>query len=144
MYRTKTWEPIKLYQKLVGKKNVPTAGFTNVNQKSTFQKFMNALRSNLFIPDPRKGWVKYAVEKATEVIKSENIATVITSSPPHSTQLIGLKLKKRLGIKWICDLRDPWTDIYYYELLNHSSFSHKQNQKLEKTVLHDADHIVTM
>ena len=33
--------------------------------------------------------------KACEIIDAENIVNIITTSPPHSTQLIGLKLKKK-------------------------------------------------
>ena len=52
----------------------------------------------MFIPDPRKGWNKYAYKKAVEIIQNEGIKIIITTSPPHSTQLIGLKLKKNLNL----------------------------------------------
>jgi glycosyltransferase involved in cell wall biosynthesis len=144
VYKTRSFEPIRIYEKLVGKKNVPTAGFSNVDNNSIGQKLINAIRSNLFIPDPRKGWVKYAYEKAVEIIKNENIDLVITSSPPHSSQLIGLKLKNKLGIKWVADLRDPWTDIYYYKILGHSFISKIIDQKLEKKVLINADRLIVV
>ena len=76
---------------------------------------MRFVRGNFFLPDPRRGWNKYAFRKAVELIQSEGIKNIITTSPPHSTQLIGLKLKRKFPeINWIADLRDPWTDIYYY------------------------------
>ena len=34
-------------------------------------------------------------------------------SPPHSTQLIGLELKRMFNLNWLADMRDPWTEIYY-------------------------------
>ena len=144
VYRTKSFEIINWYSSLVGKKNVPTAGFSNVNNEGWIQKLATAIRSNFFIPDPRIGWNKYAYKKAIEIIEKESITTVITTSPPHSTQLIGLKLKRKLGIKWIADLRDPWTDIYYYDLLRHSSISNKINKQFESKVFKHADQILTV
>ena len=73
------------------------------------------IRGNFFIPDARKGWNKHAYRKAAELVSKNNYDAVIVTSPPHSSQLIGLKLKKNFDIKWIADLRDPWTDIYYYD-----------------------------
>ncbi|MDX5427904.1 MAG: glycosyltransferase, partial [Bacteroidota bacterium] len=144
VHRTRSFEPINLYAKLVGKKNVPTAGFANVDEQKLSQKIASSIRSHLFIPDPRKGWNRYAYRRACEIIEEQDIDVVITTSPPHSTQLIGMKLKSRYGIKWICDLRDPWTDIYYYKSLGHSPISRAFDKKLEKAVLSTADHILTV
>lgn len=146
IHKTNSFEPIKIYSKLFGKSKVPVAGFSNVNNNSIFQKFINFTRSNFFIPDPRKGWNKFALSKAKEIIKEHNIRTVITTSPPHSTQLVGLKLKELFGpkINWFADLRDPWTDIYYYKLLQHSFISNALNKRLERIVLEKADKIVTV
>ncbi len=146
VHQTDTFEPLNYYAKLVGQKNVPTAGFSNVNTTSRKQRIIASIRSNLFIPDPRKGWKKYAVKKALELIEEENIEHVVTTSPPHSVQLIGLELKKHLGdkIRWISDMRDPWTDIYYYELLNHSKWSHKKDKAFERAVVEQSDAMVTI
>jgi len=143
VHKTKSFEPINYYARVVGKKNIPTAGFSNVNNNNWKQRFATTARSNLFIPDPRKGWKKYAVKKAAEVIQKEKIKTVITTSPPHSVQLIGLALKKKFDIKWIVDFRDPWTDIYYYSLLGHTRFSKYFDKQLEKKVLEKCDQIIT-
>ena len=144
VHTSDSFEIINYYSKLVGKKNVPTAGFSNVNNKSIAQKAVNAIRSNFFIPDPRIGWKKFAIQKAKEIIDQYSIETIITTSPPHSTQLIGMELKKLRAIKWIVDFRDPWTDIYYYDLLGHSSISKKIDKKLEKEVIEQSDLVITV
>jgi hypothetical protein len=72
-------------------------------------------------------------------LKTEKFDAVVTSSPPHSTQLIGLELQKKYGLRWIADLRDPWTDIYYYKDLNHTLLARKLDEKYEKQVLLKAD-----
>lgn len=144
VHKTNSFEPINYYAKLVGKKNVPTAGFSNVDNQKIGQKIVNTVRSNFFVPDPRRGWNRYAYKKAEELIKREKISIVLTTSPPHSSQLIGRKLQQNLGVKWVADLRDPWTDVYYYKLLGHSVFSKALDRFYEKQVLQNADQIITV
>lgn len=143
VYRTKTFEWYNIYKKLT-KNEIPYGGFSNVQSQSLLQKISKFLRGNLFIPDPRKGWNKYALKKAKELIKKHSISNIITTSPPHSSQLIGLKLKKRFHVNWIADLRDPWTDIYYYSDLNHLNITSRINRSLERQVLEAADSIITV
>ncbi|HMS33779.1 MAG TPA: glycosyltransferase family 4 protein [Ignavibacteria bacterium] len=143
IFRTDTFEPFGIYSKLLGKKSIPT-GFSNESNPGLFQKCSRFIRGNFFIPDARRGWIKFAFEEAARIIEKENIDTVFTTSPPHSAQLIGLKLKKKFGVKWIADLRDPWTDIYYYEEFNHLSFARKKDLKYENEVLTSADRIITV
>ncbi len=143
IFRTDTFEPFGIYSKLLGKKSIPT-GFSNESNPGLFQKFSRFIRGNFFIPDARRGWIKFAYEEAVRIIEQENIDTVFTTSPPHSAQLIGLKLKKNFGVKWIADLRDPWTDIYYYEEFNHLPFARKKDLKYENDVLRSADRIITV
>lgn len=142
--KTNSFEPLNIFSFFAGKKNVPYAGFANVNKKTTMQTISRFIRGNFFIPDPRKGWNRYALEEAVSLIKDENIDTIITTGPPHSTHLIGLKLKKKFGLRWICDMRDPWTDIYYYKDLLHIPLVKKIDAKLEKKVLIECDKIITV
>jgi len=137
--RTSTNEPFEYYKKLTGKKEIPYGGFANENKSSLTQKIFKFLRGNLFIPDARVGWNKYAIKAASQLLAQESFDAVITTSPPHSTQLIGLYLQKQFGIKWIADLRDPWTDIYYYKELNHTTWARKIDEKYELAVIEKAD-----
>ncbi|MDZ4712880.1 MAG: glycosyltransferase family 4 protein [bacterium] len=143
VFTTGTFEPYELYSKFLGKKSIPT-GFSNESNPSMFQKFSRFVRGNFFIPDGRRGWIKHALRKSIELIEKENIHTVLTTSPPHSAHLVGLKLKKKFNIKWTADLRDPWTDIYYYNEFHHTAFAKKLDLKFEREVLENADHIVTV
>ncbi|RNI28450.1 hypothetical protein EFA69_18395 [Rufibacter immobilis] len=142
--RTGTREPFEFYKKITGKKDIPFGGFANTGQETWKQKLFKFLRGNLFIPDPRVGWNRYAYAAAKKAIQAGGIKAVVTSSPPHSTQLVGLKLKKQLGIRWIADMRDPWTDIYYYQDLNHTALAQKLDAKYERDVLEHADAVVVV
>jgi glycosyltransferase involved in cell wall biosynthesis len=139
VFRTSTSEPFEYYKKLTGKKEIPYGGFANEKKTGLLQKFFKFLRGNLFIPDARVGWNKHALKQCAELLKTEKFDAVITSSPPHSTQLIGLELQKKFGLRWIADLRDPWTDIYYYKDLNHTYLAKKLDAKYEREVIEKAD-----
>lgn len=143
VYRTRTTDWFRIYSS--DKSKVPSAGFATNTDNNWKGKVSRFIRGNFFIPDPRRGWNSFAFKKACDLIDKDKFTTVITTSPPHSTQIIGLKLKKRYpGIKWIADLRDPWTDIYYYDQFYPTWFSRKIDGFYEKTVLRKADRLITV
>lgn len=144
VFKTKSREPFSFYKKITGESEIPYAGFVNQGNPGFLNKLARAIRGNLFIPDARVGWNKFAVKKALEIIQRYEIDTLITTSPPHSTQLIGLQLKNKTGLKWIADLRDPWTDIYYYKQMYHSIWAKKLDAKYEKEVLETADFTIVV
>jgi glycosyltransferase involved in cell wall biosynthesis len=55
-----------------------------------------------------------------------------------------LKLKNELKINWIADLRDPWTDIYYYDQLYHTSIAKKIDRNYERKVLVESDKVIVV
>ena len=142
--KTPTREFYTAYKRLTGRKEIPYGGFVNEPKADFKQSISRIIRSHFFIPDPRRGWNRFAYKKAVELIKIYGIHTVITATPPHSSQLIGLKLKKEFGVNWIADLQDPWTDIYYYNQLCHSWLSASIDAGYERRVLENADYVVTV
>ena len=144
VHRTRSFELYQLYSRLSKKKEIPYGGFANETQASLFQKISRFVRGNFLLPDPRKGWNKFAYRKAIELIAVHQIDTVITTGPPHSTHLLGLKLQKKTGIRWIADLRDPWTDIYYYNQFYHTAFARQIDRRMERQVLEKANHLITV
>lgn len=143
VHYTNTREPFGMYKRVSNKSNIPHAGFAN-EDASFFKKVARFIRGNFFIPDARKGWNKYAYEKASELISNQKFDAVIVTSPPHSTQLVGLKLKRKFNIHWIADLRDPWTDIYYYKKMLHTKWAKRKDLSLEKQVLEEADKLLVV
>jgi len=145
VFHTSTREPYALYKKISRRRQVPYSGFSNEQKSSVFSTLSRFIRGNLFVPDARVGWNRFAISKARQLIKEQQISTVITTSPPHSTQLAGLQLKKEFPhINWITDLRDPWTDIFYYNKMLHLPFVKSRDLALEKRVLQGADSVITV
>lgn len=144
VYRTASREPFGAYKKISSNKQIPQAGFANEKNAGIVEKLARFVRGNFFIPDARKGWNSFAFTQCCQIIEQEQIDAVVTTSPPHSTQLIGLKLKEKYGIRWIADLRDPWTDIYYYNKLYHTPLAKAIDKGYEKSVLEKADRVVVV
>jgi glycosyltransferase involved in cell wall biosynthesis len=145
VYRTKSTEVLSLYKKLSPKGEIPHTGFSNEPNPNFMQKVARFIRGNLFLPDARKGWNVHAYKKAVELIAQEGIDTIITTSPPHSTQLVGLKLKQKFpNLTWVADLRDPWSDIFYQNKLYQTAFAQWLNKRYEKQVLAHADKVLTV
>lgn len=123
-------------------KNVSTA---RVSSKPSFiQRTMQYIRGNYFIPDARKYWVKPSVKYLTTYLKENNVDAIITTGPPHSMHLIGLKLKQKIGVKWIADFRDPMSNLFYNNDLLLTNNSKKKLQQLEKEILTTADKVITV
>ena len=143
VYTTPATNYFRIYNK--DQSRIPSAGFANSIDNSFKGKVLRFIRGNFFIHDPRRGWNKYATQKASELIDNEGIKNIITTSPPHSSQLIGLEIKKKHPkINWIADLRDPWTDIYYYKQFYPTLISKLIDRRYEENVLKNADKIITV
>lgn len=145
IFKTDTAELFWLYKGTIGKGSVPAAAFANESNPTFMQKLARFVRGNLFIPDPRHGWNKYAIKKAKELIEKFDIKVIVTAGPPHSTHLIGLKLKKYFpSLKWIADFHDVWTDVIYYDKFYHTKWAKKKDAAYEREVLETADKILTV
>ena len=143
--RTRDNSLFKWYKLILRQKSVPSAGFSNdAGKASFFQKISRFVRGNFFLPDPRRGWNRHALNAARKVIRERGIDAIVTTGPPHSTHLIGMRLKKETHIPWLADFRDPWTDIYYYRDFYPAFHARIINAGLERKVLSSADHIVTV
>ncbi|MCH9660636.1 MAG: glycosyltransferase family 4 protein [Bacteroidetes bacterium] len=136
-------EPYR-FAKWFSKKKTKTisSGIISEKDPATLEKLMLFVRGNLFIPDARIGWVKPSVRYLKKYLKDAAIDTVVTTGPPHSLHLIGMRLKETLGMKWVADFRDPWTTIHYHKSLRLTAFSEKKHKALEHRVLNTADHVV--
>jgi glycosyltransferase involved in cell wall biosynthesis len=142
VFKTKSFEVFNLYKKSLGKGQYPHSSFINEPDPSLFQKMARFIRGNFFIPDSRIGWKRFAFQEAQKIISQYSVNHVITTGPPHSAHLIGLELKKKTGIKWIADFRDPWTDIFFYDDFYHMKWARRKDARLELAVLENADHII--
>jgi hypothetical protein len=147
VFRVPAVEPYQLYRKLTGKdkaEKIPVGILARDATSSLKDKIAKWIRANFFIPDARIGWIFPVYKQASRIIKKYDIDAILSSSPPHSVQITANLLNMKFNLPWICDLRDPWTEIYYYQHIKRLFLSNLMDKKLEEYVLHSADKIVTV
>jgi glycosyltransferase involved in cell wall biosynthesis len=142
------WEPYSFYKKFMGMKKDEKVqhGFIQEKKQSSLKQNISIwIRSNFFIPDARKFWIKPSIKYLTDYFKQHEKPNIIVSTgPPHSMHLIGMGLKKKLQIPWIADFRDPWTGIDFYSQLKLAKWADKKHHRLESEVLQTADRVITV
>lgn len=116
---------------------------SNVN-KTRPSKYNGALKyidKKFFIPDKGIFFVKNFFNRAKEIINAENIRNIIVSSPSHSSQLIGLMLKRHYGqkVNFIVDYRDSWNTTALFR--KNGALASAISIFLERKVLKAADHV---
>ncbi len=70
----------------------------------------NFVWSKLLVPDPQIVWAGAAYLRSLAIARRERPDAIFSTSPPNSVNVLAAALARRLGIPWIADLRDPWTD----------------------------------
>jgi len=101
------------------------------------------------LPDSYVGWAKRAAAVAARLVeahrqRSEGFDAVLSSSPPDSVHPrqaeASLELKRRFGLPWVADFRDPWMGL---ALRSPPTRWHRARQaSLERKVLAGADLVV--
>ena len=142
--KTHITEPYEIYRRLTGGKKGAEVNPVNAQHKNWKQRLSLWIRGNCFIPDPRIGWVRPSVRFLVKYLKEHPVDAVVTTGPPQSVHLIGRGLKRALGVHWIADFRDPWTEMFYYKHLGLSAAADRRHRRLEQSVLDEADTVISV
>ena len=95
----------------------------------------------VLVPDYMVRWIPLGLRLASNIVRGEGTRVVLTSSPSESVHLIGLRLKRKFGIRWVADFRDLWTEkelLYRPATPLHDWWV----RRLERKVFQLADHII--
>ena len=90
------------------------------------------------LPDKYRSWVDASGERLVSLVKSSGARALVSTSPTHSAQLLGLAAKKKTGIPWIADFRDPWSGHPDFRAKKHAD----RMYALETEVIGRADAVV--
>ncbi|MCA9256000.1 MAG: hypothetical protein KDA33_10200, partial [Phycisphaerales bacterium] len=92
-------------------------------------------------PEPEQWWIGSAIRAARRIHAAQPFDAILTTSPPHSMQRVGIELQRVLRIPWIADLRDPIVENFAYAPKD--DVTDRYWRTLERDVLDTADHVVT-
>jgi len=141
--RTRSWDPYGVYAAMTGRRKSETisVSFSGESRPNLRQRFGRWIRGNVFLPDARVGWVPFALQEARRLVGEAFFDAVMTTGPPHSTHLVGLRVARRSSLPWLADFRDPWTGIDFSHLLPTHALARRIDASLERRVLSDADRV---
>ena len=146
--KTHIIEPYELYKKFLRKsghsKEAVEVNPVNAQNKSFLQKVAMWVRGNLFLPDPRCMWIRPSVSYLKKYLKDHPVDLIVSTGPPQSMHIIGMKLARQTGLPWIADFRDPWTRIFYFKHLSMTRTTERWHKKMEKKVLDAASAVVAV
>lgn len=138
------WEPYQLFNRLTGKKKGTEQVIIGQQHGGIIHTLGMTLRGNLLIPDPRCFWIKPAVKFLKTYLKDHPVDAIVTTGPPHSMHMIGLKLHRATSIPWIADFRDPWTNIDFYKDLHLTRLADYVHRRKEQQVISEANVVVSV
>lgn len=146
--RTRITEPYELYKKILRKSGHSREALevnpVNAQEKSFLQKAAMWVRGNLFRPDPRCLWIRPSVRFLKKYLKEHPVDLIVSTGPPQTMHIIGMKLSQETGLPWIADFRDPWTKIFYFKHLSMTAYTERWHRKMERKVLDSATAVVAV
>lgn len=154
--RTPFLDPIEIYQRIRKWVTLSENMALSENASSTSckptgsgvsepRKLSKRLKSviigSLTTPDHLVSWILFAVIEGIRVLsKEKKIEFILTTSPPHSSQLAGTILSKIFRKPHIVDLRDPWNDIYWGD---YGAFRSRLELAMERIVISHASKVIS-
>lgn len=146
--KTHITEPYELYRKFLRRsghgKEAVEVNPVNARRKSPLQKAAMWIRGNMFRPDPRCLWIRPSVKFLKKYLKEHPVDIIVSTGPPQSMHIIGMKLSQETGVPWVADFRDPWTKIFYFKHLSMTKATERWHHRMEKKVLDNADAVVAV
>ena len=118
-------------------------GYSKIEGTSRLFQLARWIRGNVFIPDSRILWVGSSVKFLTKYLANNPVDLIVTTGPPHSMHLIGMRLQDKHQLKWIMDLRDPMSQIITNQELYMSRLALKKYKRIESRLLQKADAVIS-
>lgn len=132
---------------------------TKEEQQEIFNLYMGVMQSNNWIkeykqflqnsylrllPDNTIIWVNRCLKEIEQKIDLNTIDIIYTSGGPFSTFFLGYYIKKKYGIKWVMDYRDPWisNDFYVENYRTAVEVLLKLQRQLENKLVSLSDRII--
>ena len=144
VWRFPVWEPSRFLKNIgFGGASSRLGAEANQHVKAPWSKrLISWVRARVFVPDARVGWVKPTSRAILKRLQHQPVDLIVTTGPPHSMHLIGLRLKKATGLPWIADFRDPWSTMDYLDDFGLPQRTRQRIQRMEQEVVSAANAVV--
>ncbi|GFR39438.1 hypothetical protein PRECH8_27340 [Insulibacter thermoxylanivorax] len=95
----------------------------------------------MLIPDDQILWYPAARKKGLEIIRQYGIDAIFSTSGPYTNHLVARYLKRKTGLPWIADFRDPWTQNMHRSGIRWREWL---EERMERSVHHEANMTLTV
>ena len=112
------------------------------SSNNPFISFLSWIRVNFIFPDGRILFYKNIENFIVNYINEKKVELLITTSPPHSIQLLGMNVKKRTTIKWISDFRDPYLNWDILLSMNPTYLAKKIHSSYQSGFIKNSDRVI--
>ncbi len=140
LYRTDSFDPLRAGQKILSGRKKETVHPMRTDGMRLLGRINRFISDWVAIPDNKMLWIPCAARTLRKIIAKRHIDVVLTTSPPHSSHLLGYWMKRRYRIPWVADLRDNWFGDYYRK--GKTPLHTALNRSLARHVLKKADRLV--
>lgn len=112
LVKLKRWLTPEGEEELTDHLNLPAAGVEPAGVRASLKaRLRERYFRVIYFIDHFKKWSWHAARAAIRAGREHRATLVLASSPPHSTLLAGAWAARRLGVPFVADMRDPWTDV---------------------------------
>jgi len=109
--------------------------------KSSLFQLMKKAKNAVLIPDDQILWYPAAKKMGLEIIQAHGIDAIVSTSGPYTNHLVGRYLKRKTGLPWIADFRDPWTQNMHRSGIRWRDWL---EERMERSVHHEANMTLTV
>ena len=136
VYRTGSFDPARILAKFRKHKS------DIKNEKLFFPKWGTHATRQFFLPDSKIGWYPFAWRKLVQIAGCIHPEVVISTSPPLTAHLLGMRFHKSYSVPWVVDFRDYWLkgEYVHFPTAIHRYF----HERWAKNVVQLADAVITI
>jgi hypothetical protein len=135
--RTRSLELSRLLQRPAGRRvdGDTTAPNEPVSRSVASRRLRRAVKLAIF-PDPQIGWYPAAAAGGTRLLSQRTFDLIFSSAFPITSHLVAWTLKRRSGLPWVAEWRDPWSDDPDFRVISAPA------RALERAIAAKADGVV--
>ncbi|WP_434046915.1 MULTISPECIES: glycosyltransferase family 4 protein [Sorangium] len=84
--------------------------------------------------DAYLGWLPFALRRLSAILREERFDLVFSTSAPFTAHLLGDHARRALGVPWVADFRDPWTDNNFLPLYRGEGPIARMRQRVDRRI----------
>ncbi|MFM7736716.1 MAG: glycosyltransferase, partial [Alphaproteobacteria bacterium] len=110
-----------------------------------FAKLQDFAWARLLVPDPQVVWLPGAFLRSLAIVRRHRVAALYSTAPPQSLNVLALALRRRTGLPWVADLRDPWTTgLHRNQWYVGNPSRRAREERWERAIFEEADHVIVV